>query len=94
MVFTTESVKKLAHLSRLEMTDEACEQLGKELSQIVGYVERLQEVDVSHVRPMSHAVHVHARLSPDVAHEGLGRKALALGSGFEDGLVKVPKIIE
>lgn len=94
MAFTIENIEKLAHLSRLALSKDACEQMGKDLSQVLEYVERLNEVDVANVQPMTHAVPVQLRLRADVAEAGIGRKALEGSAGFEDGLVKVPKIIE
>ncbi len=94
MSFTLEQIKKLAELSRLALTDEECTRMHHDLSQIVGYVERLSEVDVTGIEPMTHAVPVDLRLRPDQVQPMVGRKALAGSAGYEDGFVKVPKIIE
>ena len=46
-----EDVLKLAHLARLDLTDEEVEEFSQELSEILQYVEQLQDVDVSGLKP-------------------------------------------
>lgn len=50
-IFSDDDIKKLAALSRLKLTDAEVAQYKKELSAIVGYVERLQSVDISGLEP-------------------------------------------
>lgn len=50
---TRDDVLKLARLARLTITDEEIEQYRKELSEILGYVEQLQNADVSGLEPTS-----------------------------------------
>lgn len=46
-----EEVLKLAQLARLALTDDEVEEFGKELSDILQYVEQLQQVDISGLKP-------------------------------------------
>lgn len=48
---TREDVLKLARLARLELTDDEIEEFSAELSEILQYVEQLQSVDVSGLKP-------------------------------------------
>jgi len=68
--------------------------MQKTLNEIVGYVENLQKVDVSGVQPMTHAVPMELSLREDAERPCIGREGLVGSAGFEDGLVRVPKIIE
>lgn len=90
-----EEASKLARLARLRLTDEQLQGLRGQLGRIVGFVEQLAEVDVDGVAPMTHAVPVTPRRRPDEpADEVAGRRALEGSAGYEDGLVRVPRIVE
>ena len=94
MSFTTENIKSLAKLARLSLTDDEILSAQKNLSEIVDYIESLKEVNVEGVEPMFHAVPADLMLRNDEVAETVGRQALFGSVGYEDGLVKVPKIIE
>jgi aspartyl/glutamyl-tRNA(Asn/Gln) amidotransferase C subunit len=49
-------IKKLAELARIHLTKKEEEELEKDLQSILGYVEKLKEVDISGVPEMTHAV--------------------------------------
>jgi aspartyl-tRNA(Asn)/glutamyl-tRNA(Gln) amidotransferase subunit C len=89
-----EQVRKLAHLSRLELDDAEINSLQNDLSRIVEYVNQLKEVDVDGVECMTHAVPMSLRLREDQREDVLGQTAVAESAGFENGYVRVPKIIE
>lgn len=94
MQFSYENMTKLARLSRLALTDLEQSAHQKDLEQILGYVQTLQVIDVSDVMPMTHAVPMELYLRPDESKPGVGRLGLMGSAGYEDGLIKVPKIIE
>lgn len=94
MGLSLEEVRKIARLARLRLPDEQLRALGEQLNEIVGYVEQLREVDVEGVEPLFHAVPLELRRRPDEAREGVGRRGLEGSAGYEEGLVKVPKIVE
>jgi aspartyl-tRNA(Asn)/glutamyl-tRNA(Gln) amidotransferase subunit C len=95
MTLSADEVRKLARLSRLHLEDDELERLGGQLNQIVGYVEQLSEVDVDGIEPMAHAVPMDQPRRPDdVLEEVAARRALEGSAGYEDGLVRVPKIVE
>ena len=50
---TRDDVLKLARLARLELTEEEIEKYSHELTEILQYVEQLQQVDVTGLEPTS-----------------------------------------
>ena len=51
MKLDKKEVKKIADLARLELTDKELETYGSQMSDILGYVDQLQEVDVTDIQP-------------------------------------------
>jgi len=88
-------VKYVAHLARLSLTPEEDKKIGAQLGNILGYIEKLKEVDVSGVEPTAHAfplVNVTRRdeVRPSLDHE----EALCNAPAQANGLFMVPKIVE
>lgn len=54
-MISKEEIKKLAELSRIHITQKEEEKFGEDLSNILGYIEKLKEVDISNVPEMTHA---------------------------------------
>ena len=94
MSLSLADIKKLSELSRLELSEGELLQMQHDLDQVVQYVSKLQSVDIDGVLPMTHAIPMELRRREDVFIEGVGREGLLGSEGYEDGLVKVPKIIE
>ena len=88
-------VKYVAHLARLALSPEEEQKIGSQLVNILGYIEKLKEADVTDVEPTAHAfplVNV-VRLDearPSMPHEAALRNAPAQANG----LFMVPKIVE
>ncbi|MEP3227557.1 MAG: Asp-tRNA(Asn)/Glu-tRNA(Gln) amidotransferase subunit GatC [Parasphingorhabdus sp.] len=90
-----ETVKKIANLSRIAVTEEEVEALVPELNNILGWVEQLSEVDCSKVEPMTAVIPNKLRLRDDVVSDGDVRdKVLANAPVAEHGFFGVPKVIE
>jgi aspartyl-tRNA(Asn)/glutamyl-tRNA(Gln) amidotransferase subunit C len=88
-------VKYVAHLARLSLTPEEERKIGDQLGGILGYIEKLKEVDVSGVEPTAHAfplVNVTRadEVRPSISNEDALRNAPAQANG----LFIVPKIVE
>ncbi|MEI6805641.1 MAG: Asp-tRNA(Asn)/Glu-tRNA(Gln) amidotransferase subunit GatC [Myxococcaceae bacterium] len=94
MQFSHEDMTKLARLSRLALSEDELSARQRDLEQILSYVQTLQAIDVSEIKPMTHAVPMELHLRPDEPKPGVGRLGLMGSAGYEDGLIKVPKIIE
>jgi aspartyl-tRNA(Asn)/glutamyl-tRNA(Gln) amidotransferase subunit C len=88
-------VKYVAHLARLSLTSEEERKIGAQLGSVLGYIEKLKEVDVSGVEPTAHAfplvnVMRSDEIQPSLSHEDALRNAPAQANG----LFMVPKIVE
>ncbi len=89
------TVKKIASLARLAVTDGEAEALVPELNNILGFVEQLGNVDVGGVEPMTAVIPNHLRLREDTVTDGNVReKVLANAPQAEHGFFAVPKVIE
>lgn len=88
-------VKYVAHLARLALTPEEEKKLGTQLGSILGYIEKLRELDVSNVEPTAHAVPMvnvtrADEIRPSLPHD----EALLNAPKKAGGLFVVPKIVE
>jgi aspartyl-tRNA(Asn)/glutamyl-tRNA(Gln) amidotransferase subunit C len=57
--------RQVAHLARLELSDEEVKTFTSQLSNIIKYVEKLQEADVSNTEPMTHPLEMEAHMRED-----------------------------
>jgi aspartyl-tRNA(Asn)/glutamyl-tRNA(Gln) amidotransferase subunit C len=64
-------VEKIAHLARLELTEAEKQQYLGQLSAILHYAERLNELDLTDILPTSHAIAQQNIMRPDVAEPSL-----------------------
>lgn len=95
MPFTEKEVRHVAHLARLALTPEEVERYGRQLAQVLDYVERLQSLDVEGVPPMANAVPLAAPLREDEVQPSLSRdEALANAPQRVGEGVAVPRVIE
>jgi len=89
------TVKKVAALARIAITEEEAARLAPELGNILGWIEQLSEVDVTGVEPMTAVIPNQLRLRDDVVTDGGIRDAvLANAPQGEHGFFAVPKVIE
>ena len=88
-------IKYVANLARIALTPEEEARLGSQLGDILGYVKKLEELDVSDVEPMAHAVPLDNVLRADEVQPSISNdKALANAPKAAKGLFVVPKIVE
>ena len=88
-------VKYVAHLARLALTPDEEKQLGTQLGSILGYIEKLRELDVSGVEPTAHAVPMVNVTRPDEIQASLPHDAALRNAPRQaGGLFIVPKIVE
>ncbi|MBB4639998.1 Asp-tRNA(Asn)/Glu-tRNA(Gln) amidotransferase subunit GatC [Rhizorhapis suberifaciens] len=89
------TVKKIASLARLAISDAEADALVPELNNILGWVEQLGEVDVTGVEPMTAVIPKKLYLREDIVTDGNVReKVLANAPQAEHGFFAVPKVIE
>jgi len=95
MALDKDHMIKIIKLARLALKESELISLEADLQKIVKFVEQLSEVDISEVEPMLHAQEDGLIMQEDdTPHEVIGLKALLSSRGFEDGLIRVPRIIE
>jgi len=88
-------VKYVAHLARLSLSPEEEQKLGAQLGHILGYIEKLKEVDVSGVEPTAHPFPLVNVARPDVIQPSMPHEeALRNAPAQANGLFMVPKIVE
>jgi aspartyl-tRNA(Asn)/glutamyl-tRNA(Gln) amidotransferase subunit C len=88
-------VKYVAHLARLALTPEEEIKLSAQLGSILGYIEKLRELDVSNVEPTAHAVPMVNVTRADAIRPSLPHdEALRNAPKQAGGLFIVPKIVE
>src|SRR5690606_34275812 len=89
------TVKRVARLARIAVTDEEAERMVGELNAILGFVEQLNEVDVSGVEPMTSVIPMEMKKRQDVVTDG-GKAAdiVANAPATEENFFLVPKVVE
>ena len=95
MPSTEIDVKYVAHLARLGLTLDEERKFGAQLGQVLGYIEKLREVDVNAVEPTAHAVPKVNVTRPDEIGPSLpNEEALRNAPAKAGGLFIVPRIVE
>lgn len=95
MSLDRDDVVKIAHLARLAVDEADIPRYARELSNILGLVEQMNQFDTSNVEPMAHPLDTSQRLRADVLSESNQREAFqANAPQVEAGLYLVPKVIE
>ncbi|WP_294137177.1 Asp-tRNA(Asn)/Glu-tRNA(Gln) amidotransferase subunit GatC [Sphingobium sp.] len=95
MSIDLQTVKKIASLSRISVTDAEAQAMVPELNNILGWVEQLGEVDVTGIEPMTAVIPNTQRLRVDAVTDGNVRdKVLVNAPQAEHGFFAVPKVIE
>ena len=95
MKITREEVQRVALLARLRLTPQEESQLTEQLDHILGYMEKLDELDTSNVEPFSHTVDAVNAVREDIVTNRPNADALLANAPDRDATYfKVPKIIE
>ncbi len=95
MALDSETVRRIAHLARVRVPEEELEPLAGELSNILGWVEQLGEVDTENVPPMTSVVAVRLPMRDDRVDDGGAPDAvLANAPDGAPGFFAVPKVVE
>jgi len=88
-------VKYVAHLARIALTADEQEKFGAQLSNILGYIEKLNQLNVDNIEPTAHAVPLVNVFRPDEVRPSLSNEeALRNAPASANGLFMVPKIVE
>jgi len=95
MSVDTATVRHIAKLARLQMSDADVEAMVPELNNILGWVEQLGEVDTDGVEPLTAVIDQKLRLRDDVISDGDVRDdVLRNAPDAQHGFFAVPKVIE
>ncbi len=89
------TVRRIAHLARIDVTEAETPHLQSEINAILKFVEALDELDVDGVEPMTSVIPMRLPMRKDVvADGGIAPQVLANAPMTEDGFFVVPKVIE
>ncbi|MEL6746054.1 MAG: Asp-tRNA(Asn)/Glu-tRNA(Gln) amidotransferase subunit GatC [Pseudomonadota bacterium] len=95
MSVDTTTVKRVAKLARIAISDDRAEELKGELNTILGFVEQLQQVDVDGVEPMTSVVDMDMRKRADGVTDGDKVDDVVANAPMSDeGFFMVPKVVE
>ena len=90
-----QTVKRVAKLARIAVTDDHAEKMVGELNTILGFVEQLSEVDVEGVEPMTSVVETTMKKREDVVTDGNKADDIVANAPLsEDNFFMVPKVVE
>lgn len=93
-MLTKEAVERVAHLSRLEFTEEELEKQFEQLGSIIEMMDSLSEIDTTDVTPLNHVMDIHNVFREDEVHESMGaKKVLANAPEENENMFQVPKIV-
>ena len=89
------TVRRIAHLARIAVTDDEVPHLQGELNAMLAFVEQLSEVDVEGVEPMTSVTPMVMKKRADVVTDGeIADKVVANAPATEDHFFMVPKVVE
>lgn len=89
------TVKRVARLARIAVTEDDAERMTGELNAILGFVEQLGEVDVSGIEPMTSVIPMEMKKRQDVVTDGsIADKVVANAPATTENFFLVPKVVE
>ena len=95
MAVDRETVVRVARLARLKVPEGDLETLAGELSNIIGWIEQLDEVDTDGVEPMASVADMKLRWRADeVTDGGIPDKVTSNAPDPQNGMFSVPKVVE
>ena len=90
-----DQVRKVAKLSRLDLSDAEVAEFTGQFSAILGYVEKMNDLDTENVEPLAHCLPVHNVFREDQVKPSLGAEKILANAPQQDGeFFKVPKILD
>ncbi len=95
MSVTIDDVKYMANLARLQLSDEEAGNLVKDMNDILGYMELLEQVDTSDIPPLEHVTDAETGFRPDKALPPLDHEeALKNAPDADSDYFRVPRVID
>lgn len=95
MSLTEQEVKYIAHLARLELSDQEVQSYQEQLSAILDYADRLNRVDTTGIQPTSSVLPARTALREDVPQAGLDTSAALKNAPHqEQAQFRVPPVLD
>lgn len=95
MSLSIEAIKKIAHLARLNLTESDSKLYAPQLSNILNFIEQMNQVDTANIEPLAHPLDVEQRFRKDIVTEKDQREKFQnIAPEVEAGLYLVPQVIE
>lgn len=95
MQITKDTVRKIAHLARLEFKEEDEAKMQQDLNNILTWMEKLQQIDTENIEPLTHMSSEINVMRDDVAGEPLSHERGLLNAPKKDSdYFRVPKVME
>ena len=94
MKISHDEIKHVAQLARLELSRSEIESMAGQLDRILGYVDKLSEIDTEGVKPTTHALSIYNAFREDIVTESLPREEALKNGPLQNGeAFVVPKVI-
>ncbi|RAU19675.1 Asp-tRNA(Asn)/Glu-tRNA(Gln) amidotransferase GatCAB subunit C [Nitrincola tibetensis] len=88
-------IERIAHLARLDISEQEVPEYAKSISSILNLIDQMQATDTAGVLPLAHPLDAVQRLRKDEVSESNQRECLQQNApAIEDGLFLVPRVIE
>lgn len=95
MPVDTATVRRIAHLARIAVSDDEAEHLRGEINGVLAFVTRLSEVDVAGVEPMTSVTPMAMMARADVVTDGgIADDVVRNAPAVQDHFFMVPKVVE
>lgn len=95
MAIDKETVKYVAHLARIELQDKELEKLSRQLDDILGFIDKLKELEIKNISPTSHILPINNVLREDKLRKSLSPDEALMNAPCKEGnFFVVPKVIE
>ena len=88
-------VRYVANLARINLSEEEVERFGSQLTGVMEHIEKLSEVDIEGIEPMSHANTTSNKVRPDKPVESLPAEGFLQNAPDQaNGQLRVPKVVD
>ena len=95
MAVSRTDIENIASLAQLELEDRAIDAYAQEMTDILVMIQKMQEIDTSSIKPMSHPQDIELRLRMDEVTEPEQRSDLqSIAPSTKNGLYIVPKVLD
>lgn len=95
MEVTNELIDKLSTLARLKIEPDQKDSLRSDMQQLIGFIEKLQELDTTGIEPLMHMTTEINQLRADIVHHPISREeALQNAAAKDEQFFLVPKVIK